>query len=100
MDIFIAIFLVVCSTLLTLAVQSRGKNVARKNKDVKTKFSKKVKNILYWTIYITNRNLYILDHIHYKQKSIYIGPYTLQTEIYEKYDWAFYFKIKFNHILM
>ncbi|XP_023348024.1 uncharacterized protein LOC111716758 isoform X2 [Eurytemora carolleeae] len=42
MDIFIAIFLVVCSTLLTLAVQSRGKNVARKNKDVKTKFSKKV----------------------------------------------------------
>lgn len=58
MDIFIAIFLVVCSTLLTLAVQSRGKNVARKNKDVKTKFSKKVKNIL------------LRDHIHYKQKSM------------------------------
>lgn len=60
MDIFIAIFLVVCSTLLTLAVQSRGKNVARKNKDVKTKFSKKVKNIL------------LRDHIHYKQKSMKI----------------------------
>ena len=58
MDIFIAIFLVVCSTLLTLAVQSRGKNVARKNKDVKTKFSKKVKNIL------------LRDHIYCKQKSM------------------------------